>query len=183
MPRGAPDEAQVDRRSGAGPAAISGGARRRDGGGGGGGVRRPARARPVDGADDDGAAARQGAARPPPGRGGLPVHLARRGGRGDAGGGEVVRREDAGRLRLPVRDLPDGGGRGLGGGPRRARRAGGEAPLAAQGGGMSIPGVVETLARASVEGAIFVTVVWLVCRLVPRLPPAVRCGLWWAACL
>ena len=33
------------------------------------------------------------------------------------------------------------------------------------------------------EGAVFVAAVWLVCRLVPRLPAAVRCGLWWAACL
>lgn len=46
-----------------------------------------------------------------------------------------------------------------------------------------IPGIVATLARASVEGAIFVAAVWLVCRLAPRLPAAVRCGLWWAACL
>ncbi len=46
-----------------------------------------------------------------------------------------------------------------------------------------IPEVIATLARASVEGAIFVAAVWLVCRLVPRLPAAVRCGLWWAACL
>jgi bla regulator protein BlaR1 len=46
-----------------------------------------------------------------------------------------------------------------------------------------IPGIIATLARASVEGALFVAAVWLVCRLVPRLPAAVRCGLWWAACL
>jgi bla regulator protein BlaR1 len=48
---------------------------------------------------------------------------------------------------------------------------------------MSIPGIVEMLARASVEGALFVAAVWLICRLVPRLPATVRCGLWWAACL
>jgi beta-lactamase regulating signal transducer with metallopeptidase domain len=52
---------------------------------------------------------------------------------------------------------------------------------------MSLPGIIPevlaTLARASVEGALFVAAVWLVCRLVPRLPAAVRCGLWWAACL
>ena len=28
-----------------------------------------------------------------------------------------------------------------------------------------------------------VALVWLACRLFPRLPAAVRCGLWWAACL
>ncbi len=49
--------------------------------------------------------------------------------------------------------------------------------------GIGVVGIVETLARASVEGALFVAAVWLVCRLVPRLPAAVRCGLWWAACL
>ena len=49
--------------------------------------------------------------------------------------------------------------------------------------GIGVVGIVETLTRASVEGALFVAAVWLVCRLLPRLPAAVRCGLWWAACL
>jgi bla regulator protein BlaR1 len=44
-------------------------------------------------------------------------------------------------------------------------------------------GIAGTLARASVEGGLFVAGVWLLCRLVPRLPAALRCGLWWAACL
>jgi beta-lactamase regulating signal transducer with metallopeptidase domain len=44
-------------------------------------------------------------------------------------------------------------------------------------------GIAGTLARASVEGGFFVAGVWLLCRLVPRLPAALRCGLWWAACL
>jgi beta-lactamase regulating signal transducer with metallopeptidase domain len=44
-------------------------------------------------------------------------------------------------------------------------------------------GIVGTLVRASLEGGLFVAAVWAVCRLVPRLPAAVRCGLWWAACL
>jgi bla regulator protein BlaR1 len=44
-------------------------------------------------------------------------------------------------------------------------------------------GIVGTLARASVEGGLFVAGVWILCRLVPRLPAALRCGLWWAACL
>jgi beta-lactamase regulating signal transducer with metallopeptidase domain len=48
---------------------------------------------------------------------------------------------------------------------------------------MSVPGIVETLARASLQGALFVAAVWIVCRLFPRLPAALRCGLWWAACL
>ncbi|HEY4597657.1 MAG TPA: M56 family metallopeptidase, partial [Thermoanaerobaculia bacterium] len=46
-----------------------------------------------------------------------------------------------------------------------------------------IAGIVGTLVRASLEGGLFVAAVWAVCRLVPRLPAAVRCGLWWAACL
>ncbi|HEY0510736.1 MAG TPA: M56 family metallopeptidase [Thermoanaerobaculia bacterium] len=48
---------------------------------------------------------------------------------------------------------------------------------------MSLSGIVETLARASFQGALFVAAVWIVCRLFPRLPAALRCGLWWAACL
>lgn len=43
--------------------------------------------------------------------------------------------------------------------------------------------ILETLWRASFQGALFIAAVWLVCRLIPRLPAAVRCGLWWAACL
>ncbi len=48
---------------------------------------------------------------------------------------------------------------------------------------MSGWGIVGTLVRASLEGGLFVAAVWTVCRLVPRLPATVRCGLWWAACL
>jgi beta-lactamase regulating signal transducer with metallopeptidase domain len=48
---------------------------------------------------------------------------------------------------------------------------------------MSVSGMIETLARASLQGALFVAAVWIVCRLFPRLPAALRCGLWWAACL
>lgn len=36
--------------------------------------------------------------------------------------------------------------------------------------------------RASLQGALAVALVWAVCRLAPRLPAAVRCGLWWLAC-
>ena len=48
---------------------------------------------------------------------------------------------------------------------------------------MSGWGIVGTLVRASLEGGLFAAAVWTVCRLIPRLPAAVRCGLWWAACL
>jgi bla regulator protein BlaR1 len=48
---------------------------------------------------------------------------------------------------------------------------------------VSVWRIVGTLARASVEGGLFVAGVWILCRLVPRLPAALRCGLWWAACL
>ncbi len=48
---------------------------------------------------------------------------------------------------------------------------------------MSAPWIAGTLLRASLEGGLFVAAVWAICRFVPRLPAAVRCGLWWAACL
>jgi beta-lactamase regulating signal transducer with metallopeptidase domain len=43
--------------------------------------------------------------------------------------------------------------------------------------------VLGALARASLQGALLIMGVWLLCRLMPRLPAAVRCGLWWLACL
>ena len=43
--------------------------------------------------------------------------------------------------------------------------------------------VLDALMRASLYGGLFIAAVWVVCRLFPRLPPSVRCGLWWAACL
>ena len=43
--------------------------------------------------------------------------------------------------------------------------------------------LLDILVRASLQGALFIALVWILCRLFPRLPAAVRCGLWWAACL
>ncbi|HEV8578320.1 MAG TPA: M56 family metallopeptidase [Thermoanaerobaculia bacterium] len=43
--------------------------------------------------------------------------------------------------------------------------------------------LIEALLRTSLQGALFIAAVWLACRLFPRLPASVRCGLWWAACL
>jgi len=43
--------------------------------------------------------------------------------------------------------------------------------------------ILDALLRTSIQGALFIAAVWLACRLVPRLPASVRCGLWWAACL
>ena len=48
---------------------------------------------------------------------------------------------------------------------------------------MSAWGIASTLTRASIEGGLFIAGVWIVCRLFPRLPASLRCGLWWAACL
>src|ERR1700712_1980062 len=158
---GGTDATQIDRRPGAGAPAVRGRAGSGHGGPGGGGVRRAARAGPLDGAHDDGAAAPEGAPRPPAGGGDLSILLSGAGRRGAAGRGEVVRREDARRLRLPLRDLPDGRGRGLGRGPRRARGAGREAPVEAEGGGMSTWGIVGTLTRASIEGGLFIAGVWI----------------------
>lgn len=43
--------------------------------------------------------------------------------------------------------------------------------------------VLEALRRASLHGAVAIAAVWIVCRLFPRLPASLRCGLWWLACL
>ncbi len=48
---------------------------------------------------------------------------------------------------------------------------------------MSALEALEILLRAAVQGAILIGLVWLACRLFPRLPASVRCGLWWVACL
>ena len=39
--------------------------------------------------------------------------------------------------------------------------------------------IVEAGARASLYGSVFIVLIWLVCRLVRRLPDAARCSLWW----
>src|ERR1044071_2657462 len=43
--------------------------------------------------------------------------------------------------------------------------------------------LLAALGRATLHGAVAIAAVWLVCRLFPRLPAALRCGLWWLACL
>lgn len=43
--------------------------------------------------------------------------------------------------------------------------------------------ILDALVRSSLQGAVFIGLVWIVCRLFPRLPASIRCGLWWAACL
>lgn len=43
--------------------------------------------------------------------------------------------------------------------------------------------ILSNLAWTSFQGALLAFVVWGVCRLLPRLPAAVRCGLWWLVCL
>src|SRR4029079_19101173 len=42
--------------------------------------------------------------------------------------------------------------------------------------------ILGTVGRASLQGALVIAAVWIVCRLFPRLPAALRCGLWWLAC-
>ncbi|HZO87101.1 MAG TPA: hypothetical protein VFB38_02090 [Chthonomonadaceae bacterium] len=39
------------------------------------------------------------------------------------------------------------------------------------------------VASACWQGGLFILAVWAICRLFPRLPIAVRHGLWWLACL
>ncbi len=41
----------------------------------------------------------------------------------------------------------------------------------------------DSLVRASVQGGVFILLVWLACRLFPQLPASVRCTLWWLATL
>jgi beta-lactamase regulating signal transducer with metallopeptidase domain len=41
--------------------------------------------------------------------------------------------------------------------------------------------MLETLARASIEGACFVCAIWIVSRALPRLPAAAKATLWWCA--
>jgi bla regulator protein BlaR1 len=43
--------------------------------------------------------------------------------------------------------------------------------------------LLDALLRASLQGALFVAAVWLVCRLLRDLPASIRCALWWLACL
>lgn len=43
--------------------------------------------------------------------------------------------------------------------------------------------ILAKLAWTSFQGALLAFVVWGVCRLLPRLPASVRCGLWWLVCL
>ncbi len=43
--------------------------------------------------------------------------------------------------------------------------------------------LIGLIGRASLQGAIAIVAVWAVCRLFPRLPASLRCGLWWLACL
>jgi hypothetical protein len=42
--------------------------------------------------------------------------------------------------------------------------------------------ILGALVRASLQGGLVIAAVWLACRLLPRLPASVRCGLWWLAC-
>jgi bla regulator protein blaR1 len=43
--------------------------------------------------------------------------------------------------------------------------------------------LLDILLRTSVQGGLVICIVWVVCRLVPRMPPGLRAGLWWLACL
>ncbi len=41
----------------------------------------------------------------------------------------------------------------------------------------------HNLIRASIHGAAFVLLIWIMCRLLPRIPASVKCTLWWLAAL
>lgn len=41
--------------------------------------------------------------------------------------------------------------------------------------------LLGTLARTSLQGGLVVLLIWLLCRLAPRMPAGVRAGLWWLA--
>ena len=42
---------------------------------------------------------------------------------------------------------------------------------------------VDAIQRTSLQGGVLAAVVWVVCRVVPSLPAAIRVGLWWAVAL
>ena len=46
-----------------------------------------------------------------------------------------------------------------------------------------LPMMSEGILRACVWGGLFTLLIWTACRALPRLPAAVRCWLWWLACL
>jgi len=48
---------------------------------------------------------------------------------------------------------------------------------------LPVTDVATTVVRAAVTGGLFAGAVWLLCRLVPRLPARVRATLWWLVCL
>jgi beta-lactamase regulating signal transducer with metallopeptidase domain len=41
----------------------------------------------------------------------------------------------------------------------------------------------HALADTAIQGAVFIAVVYLICRALPRLPASIRCWMWWLACL
>jgi bla regulator protein BlaR1 len=49
--------------------------------------------------------------------------------------------------------------------------------------GSVAPTLFDSLARASIQGGVFILLVWILCRAVPQLPAFARCILWWLASL
>lgn len=45
------------------------------------------------------------------------------------------------------------------------------------------PALLAGMLRASVQGGIFILLIWIACRMFPRIPASVRCTLWWLATL
>src|SRR5690606_28976555 len=90
-----------------------------------------------------------------------PLHRASARRFGDAGG-RLPERE---RRRAPARAAA-----GAGRGPRPPSHA-----LARD----EMPALVDTLLRASIEGAMMAIGLWLVIQLAPGMPPRVRVWLWW----
>lgn len=43
--------------------------------------------------------------------------------------------------------------------------------------------LATAMVRATLHGAVAIAAVWAICRLFPRIPASLRCGLWWLACL
>jgi len=46
-----------------------------------------------------------------------------------------------------------------------------------------VEAAMDALVRSALVGGVLIAAVWLLCRMVPAIPPRVRAALWWTACL
>src|SRR5262249_2287385 len=156
-------------------------------------LRRGARPGAHDDPDGDGAAAEEGLSQPDEVERRLSVRLPGAQGRCASGPRPAVRREDPGRVALPLRRLPRRSERvvrGRAGRAETSRRSNDER----RGGGIAmsvsafitlndfVSALLAGLWGASWQGALFIIAAWAICRAAPRLAAPTRCWLWWLVC-